>query len=78
MVKVKICGITQEDDGRKAAALGAWAIGFIFYKKSPRYIGPYKVKKIAAGLPPFITPVGIFVDQKEGAAYDILKFCGIQ
>ena len=77
MVRVKICGITQEEDGKKAAALGAWAVGFIFYKKSPRYIGPFRAKKIIAALPLFVTPVGVFVDQKEGAIRDIAQFCSL-
>lgn len=78
MAKVKICGITREEDAKKAAGLGVWALGFVFYKKSPRYIGPYKAKKIVAGLPPFVTPVGVFADQKEGAIEDIAEFCGIR
>lgn len=78
MVKVKICGITQDEDGKKAAALGAWAVGFIFHKKSPRYVGPFKAKKIVGALPPFVTPVGVFVDAKYGAIMDIVEFCGIK
>ena len=78
MVKVKICGITREDDARKAAGFGAWAVGFVFYKKSPRYVGPFRAKKIIDLLPPFVTPVGIFVDQKEGAIKDIAAFCGLR
>ena|SRR3989338_3470257 len=78
MVKVKICGITQEDDAKKAASLGAWAVGFIFHKKSPRYVGPYRAKKIISVLPPFVTTVGVFVDQKEGAIKDIAEFCRLQ
>ena len=78
MVKVKICGITQENDGKKAATLGADAVGFILYKKSPRYVGPYRAKKIISALPPFVIPVGVFVDQKEGAIRDIAQFCGIR
>jgi phosphoribosylanthranilate isomerase len=77
MVKVKICGITNREDALKAASLGAWALGFNFYKKSPRFIAPAKAKKIIADLPPFITPVGIFVDHPLGAVRDIIEHCAL-
>ena len=77
MTKTKICGITNTKDALLAAKLGAWAVGFIFYKKSPRSIGGFKAQKIVKQLPPFVTPVGVFVNQKEGAVKDILDFCGI-
>jgi phosphoribosylanthranilate isomerase len=78
MTKVKICGLTNSKDAVKAVQLGAWALGFNFYKKSPRYLGAYKAQKIIAQLPPFVTPVGVFVNLKEGAVKQILDFCHIQ
>lgn len=78
MVRVKICGVTNPEDAAKAVRMGAWAIGFNFYKKSPRFIGAYKARKMIAQLPPFVTPVGVFVNSPEGAVRDIVKFCGIQ
>jgi phosphoribosylanthranilate isomerase len=60
---VKICGITRLDDAEAAVAAGAGAIGFVFWPKSPRFIDPYRARKIAAMLPPFVTAVGVFVDQ---------------
>ena len=77
MIKIKMCGITNSDDARAAVHSGAWALGFVFYKKSPRYISPSRAKKIIAALPPFVVPVGVFVNQKEGALKDIASFCGL-
>ena len=77
-MKVKVCGITNKEDALKAIDLGAHAIGFIFYKKSPRYVSPFKVHKIIEALPPFVEPVGVFVNQNEGAVKDIMNFCGLK
>ena len=76
-MRVKICGITNMEDALQAAYNGAWALGFIFYKKSPRYVSPSKVRKIVEQLPPFVTPVGVFVDSKPGAVKDICQFTRI-
>lgn len=60
---IKICGITRVEDAEAAVAAGASAIGFIFWPSSPRFVDPYRARQIAAALPPFVTPVGVFVNQ---------------
>ena len=63
MTHVKICGVTSAEDAQLAAELGASAIGFVFWAQSPRYIEPIAARAIVAKLPPFITAVGVFVNQ---------------
>jgi phosphoribosylanthranilate isomerase len=64
---VKICGVTRVDDALAAVEAGANAIGFVFWPESPRFVDPYRARAIAAQLPPFVTAVGLFVNQP--AAY---------
>lgn len=75
MVKVKICGITNIDDAKLAAELGAWAIGFIFYEKSPRYILPEKAQKISKEMNKYgVKTIGVFVNESP---YKINKIAQI-
>jgi len=76
-VKIKICGITNYEDATICASEGANAVGFIFYKKSPRFIMPKEAKRIINKLPCFISRVGVFVDEKEDTVLDIAKFCNL-
>jgi len=60
---VKICGVTRANDALAAVEAGANAIGFVFWPQSPRFVDPYRARAIAAQLPPFVTAVGLFVNQ---------------
>ena len=59
---IKICGLTREADLDAAVAAGADAIGFVLYPKSPRYVSPERALVLARRLPPFVTPVLLFVN----------------
>lgn len=65
MTRIKICGLTREADVEAAVAAGADAIGFVFYARSPRAVTPERAKALARLLPPFVTPVGLFVNATD-------------
>jgi phosphoribosylanthranilate isomerase len=80
-MRIKICGITRTEDARLALQLGAWALGFIFFEKSPRYIPPAAVREIldalaAEGLVPE-RKVGVFVNAPAAQIQDTVKISGI-
>lgn len=75
MVKVKICGITNLEDALNAISAGCDALGFVFYKKSLRYISPDTASGFIRYLPKEIVRVGIFVDEKEKKIKEIAKSC---
>lgn len=77
MIKIKICGITRIEDALCAVESGADAIGFVFYPRSPRYITPEKAKEIISSIPPFITTVGVFVNEKMDTLIDMASYTGI-
>lgn len=77
MVRVKICGITNQDDALHAVSSGADALGFIFYAASPRCVPPAEARAIIAALPPFVTRVGLFVNESSAKIQKIVEECGL-
>ena len=63
---IKVCGITRLEDAEAAVEAGARALGFVFWPNSPRFIDPHRARSIVGVLPPFVTAVGVFVDQPAG------------
>lgn len=69
MMKIKICGLTNLEDAEHCEQLGAWALGFNFYPKSPRCISKAAAKDIINALPKSILKVGIYINE----SYDTLS-----
>lgn len=84
MTRVKMCGITNSEDALCAVGLGASALGFVFYEKSPRFIRPEEAGEIIGRVPPFVTKVGVFVnaeadylrEAKNIAGFDVYQLHG--
>lgn len=82
--RVKICGITREQDLDAAVAAGADALGFVFYPPSPRYLVQQRAAELVRRAPPFVTTVGLFVDPEPdfvrqtlaAVPLDLLQFQG--
>jgi len=77
-VSIKICGITRVEDALTAARLGAHALGFVFYGPSPRFVSAEAAAAIIGVLPPFVTPVGVFVDSSPEEVHAIIRTAGLQ
>jgi phosphoribosylanthranilate isomerase len=82
--RIKVCGITREEDLAAAIAAGADALGFVFYAPSPRYVTPERAARLMVRVPAFITKVGLFVNETAEAVravvstvpLDLLQFHG--
>ena len=70
--RIKICGLTREEDIDAAADAGADAVGFVMYAKSPRYVSADRAAELIKRLPPFVTPVLLFVN---APATEIIAAC---
>lgn len=76
--RIKICGITRDEDAQAAARLGAHAIGFVFYAGSARAVTPARARAIIDALPPFVVPVGLFVNADERTVRETVAMTRIQ
>jgi phosphoribosylanthranilate isomerase len=75
LTRIKICGMTNHADAECAASHGADAIGFIF-APSPRQVTPPAARAILAGVEPFVTGVGVFVNAELDAVRETLEATG--
>jgi phosphoribosylanthranilate isomerase len=77
VIRVKICGLTRLEDAALAVDLGADAIGFVFWPKSPRAVTPQAVRSIVDRLPAFVTRVGVFVDASAAEVAKTVSVAGL-
>ncbi len=76
-MNVKVCGIRRLDDALVAVDSGAWALGFIFHRASPRYIDPEDAARIVERLPGEVLTVGVFVDYPIDELNDVVRQAGL-
>ncbi len=76
-IRIKICGITNKEDALMCVESGADALGFVFYEKSPRFLSSDAAADIVKALPPFVTTVGVFVNQSHEAIMDVAHRVGL-
>lgn len=77
MVHVKICGIRRAEDAEAAVESGASALGFNFWKGTPRYIAPREAARIIAAVPKEVWTVGVFVDEESERVLEIAAETGV-
>jgi len=71
--RIKICGLTREEDVDAAVAAGADAIGFVFYPPSPRYVTPARAAELVRCIPPFVDVVGLFVNEALESVEEVCR-----
>ena len=74
---VKVCGITRREDAVLAVELGAAALGFVFWPRSPRAVSVERVREITDGLPPFVSRVGVFVNESPARVAAVASDAGL-
>ena len=72
-----MCGTMRREDAECAVKLGIDALGFIFVRKSPRYIDADRAHQLICALPPFISRVGVFVDDTLDSIKSIVEIAGL-
>jgi len=70
--RIKICGVSREVDIAAAVESGADAVGFVFHPGSPRHVTAERAAQLARALPPFVTPVGLFVNAQAAEIERVL------
>jgi phosphoribosylanthranilate isomerase len=76
-VRVKVCGIRRPEDAALAVELGAAALGFVFWPRSPRAVAAAAVRDVTRSLPPFVAAVGVFVNQPRREVIDVAARAGL-
>lgn len=71
--RIKICGITREQDLADAVEAGADALGFVFHPTSKRYVSPLRAQELCAALPPFVSSVALFVNPQPSFVREVLE-----
>ena len=75
--RVKICGLTRPDDVIFAVKAGADALGFVFYKQSPRYVSPEIARELANLVPAWVSTVGLFVNSGFNEISEVADYVGV-
>jgi len=77
MTRVKICGITNIEDALQAVEAGADALGFVFFKESPRNISHERAREIIEKVPAFVSTIGVFVNEPAWRVEEIMRLTGL-
>lgn len=76
-IQIKICGLTDEDEAARCAELGADAIGFVFFPKSPRHLSDDQARRICRALPEKVSKVGVFVNESFSTIMRKVEYVGL-